>query len=215
MLNRYARALFTRIFTPAAKFLLARGVTADAVTIVGTLGVVLGAVVLFPIGELFWGTVVITLFVFSDVLDGVMARIAGTTGRWGSFLDSTLDRVQDAAVFFGLMLWFFGAGDFHVAGVAAAASLVFGMLVSYARAKAESLEFAANTGIAERAERLVATLVFAGLTGLGLHPWALTVVLILLALASAVTVGQRMVMVYRQARQVTGPESTNPEAHGS
>ncbi|NUL45191.1 CDP-alcohol phosphatidyltransferase family protein [Cellulosimicrobium funkei] len=201
MLNRYARALFTRIFTPAARFLLARGVSADAVTIVGTLGVALGALVLFPLGELFWGTMVITLFVFSDVLDGVMARIAGTTGRWGSFLDSTLDRVQDAAVFVGLMLWFFGGGDFWIAGVAAAASMVLGMLVSYVRAKAESLGFDANTGIAERAERLVVTLVFAGLTGLGLNPWVLTVVLLLLAAASAITVGQRMVTVYRQSRQ--------------
>lgn len=202
MLNRYARALFTRIFTPAARFLLARGVSADAVTIVGTLGVVLGALILFPLGELFWGTMVITLFVFSDVLDGVMARIAGTTGRWGSFLDSTLDRVQDAAVFLGLMLWFFGAGDFWIAGVAAAASMALGMLVSYVRAKAESLGFDANTGIAERAERLVVTLVFAGLTGLGLNPWVLAVVLLVLAAASAITVGQRMVTVYRQSRSV-------------
>ena len=202
MLNRYARALFTRIFTPAARFLLARSVSADAVTIVGTLGVVLGALILFPLGELFWGTMVITLFVFSDVLDGVMARIAGTTGRWGSFLDSTLDRVQDAAVFLGLMLWFFGAGDFWIAGVAAAASMALGMLVSYVRAKAESLGFDANTGIAERAERLVVTLVFAGLTGLGLNPWVLAVVLLVLAAASAITVGQRMVTVYRQSRSV-------------
>ncbi|GAA1120248.1 phosphatidylinositol phosphate synthase [Citricoccus alkalitolerans] len=201
MLNRYARALFTRIFTPAARFLLARGVSADAVTIVGTLGVALGALILFPLGELFWGTMVITLFVFSDVLDGVMARIAGTTGRWGSFLDSTLDRVQDAAVFLGLMLWFFGAGDFWIAGVAAAASMALGMLVSYVRAKAESLGFDANTGIAERAERLVVTLVFAGLTGLGLNPWVLAVVLLMLAAASAITVGQRMVTVYRQSRR--------------
>lgn len=200
MLNRYARALFARIFTPVAGFLLARGVSADAVTIVGTLGVSLGALVLFPLGELFWGTMVITLFVFSDVLDGVMARLAGTTGRWGNFLDSTLDRVQDAAVFLGLMLWFFGAGDFWFAGVAAGASLALGMLVSYVRAKAESLGFEANTGIAERAERLVSTLVFAGLTGLGLDPWFLAGVLMLLTVASAVTVGQRMATVYRQSR---------------
>ncbi|MDI3330985.1 MAG: CDP-alcohol phosphatidyltransferase family protein [Micrococcus sp.] len=200
MLNRHARALFTRIFTPPARFLLDRGVTADAVTIIGTLGVVLGALLLFPVGELFWGTVAITLFIFSDVLDGVMARLAGSSGRWGSFLDSTLDRVQDAAVFLGLMLWFFGPGEMAPAGTAAAACLILGQLVSYARAKAESLGFDANTGIAERAERLVVTLVFAGLTGLGLDPWILTVVLALLAVASAVTVGQRMVTVYRQAR---------------
>lgn len=200
MLNRHARALFTRIFTPLARFLLDRGVTADAVTIMGTLGVVLGALVLFPVGELFWGTVAITLFIFSDVLDGVMARLAGSSGDWGSFLDSALDRVQDAAVFLGLMLWFFGTGDLAPAGIAAAACLILGHLVSYVRAKAESLGFDANTGIAERAERLVVTLVFAGLTGLGLDPWVLTGALILLAMASAITVGQRVATVYRQSR---------------
>jgi CDP-diacylglycerol--glycerol-3-phosphate 3-phosphatidyltransferase len=199
MLNRHARMLFTRILTPLARFLLDRGVTADAVTIAGTLGVVLGALVLYPAGELFWGTVVITLFIFSDVLDGVMARLAGSPGAWGSFLDSTLDRVQDAAVFLGLMLWFFGPGDLAPAGTAAAACLILGQLVSYVRAKAESLGFDANTGIAERAERLVVTLVFAGLTGLGLEPWILTGALVLLAAASAVTVGQRVATVYRQA----------------
>jgi len=200
MLNRHARALSTEAFTPLARFLLARGVTPDAVTVTGTVGVVLGALVFYPLGELFWGTVVITLFVFSDVLDGVMARLAGRAGAWGAFLDSTLDRLQDAAVFVGLMLWFFGAGDVPLAGVAAATSLVLGMLVSYARAKAESLGFEANTGIAERAERLIVTLVFAGLTGLGLTPWALTVVLFLLAAASLVTVGQRVATVRRQSR---------------
>ncbi|QCU78170.1 CDP-alcohol phosphatidyltransferase family protein [Citricoccus sp. SGAir0253] len=200
MLNRHARALSTEAFTPLARFLLARGVTPDAVTVTGTVGVVLGALVLYPLGELFWGTVVITLFVFSDVLDGVMARLAGRAGAWGAFLDSTLDRVQDAAVFLGLMLWFFGPGDLPLAGVGAASSLVLGMLVSYARAKAESLGFEANTGIAERAERLIVTLVFAGLTGLGLTPWALTVVLFLLAAASLVTVGQRVAAVRRQSR---------------
>lgn len=200
MLNRHARALFTRIFTPLARVLLDRGVTADAVTIMGTLGVVLGALVLFPVGELFWGTVAITLFIFSDVLDGVMARLAGSSGDWGSFLDSVLDRVQDAAVFLGLMLWFFGTGDLAPAGIAAAACLILGQLVSYVRAKAESLGFDANTGIAERAERLVVTLVFAGLTGLGLDPWFLTGALVLLAMASAITVGQRVATVYRQSR---------------
>ncbi|HEY4615598.1 MAG TPA: CDP-alcohol phosphatidyltransferase family protein [Citricoccus sp.] len=200
MLNRHARALTTRAFTPLARFLLARGVTADAVTIVGTLGVVLSALVLFPAGELFWGTVAITAFVFSDVLDGVMARLAGRTGAWGSFLDSVLDRVQDAAVFLGLMLWCFGPADLVPGGVAAAACLILGHLVSYARSKAESLGFEANTGIAERAERLVVTLVAAGLTGLGLDPLVLTWVLGLLAAASAVTVGQRVATVYRQAR---------------
>ncbi len=210
MLNRHARTLFTRLFTPPARLLLRWGVAPDAVTIVGTVGVVAGALLLFPQGELFWGTMVITLFVFSDVLDGVMARLAGTSGRWGNFLDSTLDRVQDAAVFLGLVVWFLGAGDHPPTGVLAAVCMALGMLVSYARAKAEALGFECNTGIAERAERLVVTLVFTGLVGLGLSVWALTAVLGLLAAASAVTVAQRMTTVHRQARAERQTRPSHP-----
>ena len=112
----------------------------------------------------------------------------------------TLDRVQDAAVFLGVLWWGFGVGDTPTVGVLAASCMALGMLVSYARAKAESLGFTANVGIAERAERLVATLVAVGLTGLGLPPVLLTVVLALLALASVVTVLQRVAAVRRQAR---------------
>ena len=194
MLDRHARGVTTRLFTPVARTLLRAGVSPDTVTVVGTLGVSLGALVLFPLGHLFWGTLFITAFVFSDLVDGIMAREAGSTGRWGAFLDSTLDRVQDAAVFLGLCLWGFGVGA--VSG----ACLALGMLVSYVRAKAEALGWDAHVGIAERAERLVATLVVAGLTGLGLPPVVLAVTLGLLAAASLVTVGQRMAVVRRQAR---------------
>ena len=129
-----------------------------------------------------------------------MAREAGSTGRWGAFLDSTLDRVQDAAVFLGLCLWGFGVGAAPAVGALSGACLALGMLVSYVRAKAEALGWDAHVGIAERAERLVATLVVAGLTGLGLPPVVLAVTLGLLAAASLVTVGQRMAVVRRQAR---------------
>lgn len=199
MLDRHARGATNRIFTPPARLLLRWGVTPDAVTVVGTVGVAVGALAFFPAGHLFWGVMVITLFVFSDVLDGVMARLSGTTGRWGSFLDSTLDRVQDAAVFLGLMWWAFGVGEQPVLGVAASMCLALGMLVSYVRAKAEALGFRADTGIAERAERLIITLVAAGFVGIGVPAIVLTVVLYLLAGASLVTVVQRMVTVRRQS----------------
>ncbi|MBG6218179.1 CDP-diacylglycerol--glycerol-3-phosphate 3-phosphatidyltransferase [Arthrobacter sp. CAN_A6] len=199
MLNKYARTFFTTLLTPPAKLLLKWGVTPDAVTITGTLGVTFGALVFYPLGELFWGTLFITLFVFSDLLDGIMARIRGKSGRWGSFLDSTLDRVADGAVFAGVALWFFTGGNSTAVAVAALLCLVLGMLVSYARAKAESLGFTADIGIAERAERLVAVLVATGLTGLGLPVGFLLTVLVLLALASLVTVFQRVATVRRQA----------------
>lgn len=200
MLDRHARGVTTRVFAPVARGLLRAGVTPDAVTVAGTVGVSLGALVFYPAGQLFWGTMVITAFVFSDLVDGIMAREAGTTGRWGAFLDSTLDRVQDAAVFLGVLWWGFGVGAQPTVGVLAGVCLALGMLVSYARAKAEALDFTADVGIAERAERLVATLVAVGLTGLGMPPVVLIVVLAVLAAASLVTVLQRMGSVRRQAR---------------
>lgn len=199
MLNRHARGFFTALFTPLARWLLKIGVSPDAVTIIGTAGVVAGALVFYPLGQLWWGTLFITAFIFSDVLDGIMARMRDTGGRWGNFLDSTLDRVADGALFAGLAIWFFtGGADFAIA-IAAIICLVLGMVVSYTRAKAESLGFTANVGIAERAERLVSVLVVTGFTGLGLPHIVLLVTLGLLAAASLVTVVQRVLVVRRQA----------------
>ncbi|GAA2176308.1 CDP-alcohol phosphatidyltransferase family protein [Arthrobacter parietis] len=199
MLNKYARSFFTSLFTPLATLLLKWKISPDTVTVVGTLGVAGGALVFYPLGELFWGTVFITLFVFSDVVDGIMARMQGRSGSWGSFLDSTLDRIADGALFAGVAVWFFLGGSNSAIAVAALACLVLGMIVSYARAKAESLGFTANVGIAERAERLVSVLVVTGLTGLGLPEVVLLAVLILLALASVVTIVQRILTVRVQA----------------
>lgn len=198
MLSRL-RSGATRVFTPPAALLLRLGVSPDAVTIVGALGVVVAALWLFPLGHLFVGTMVITFFALSDLLDGVMARRAGRAGRWGAFLDSTLDRLGDAAIFSGLMLYLAGRGDDRLGAGLALACLVLGMLVSYARARAEGLGMTANVGIAERGDRLVAVLVAAGLVGLGVPAVVLTAVLGLLAVASAITVVQRVVVVRRQA----------------
>jgi CDP-diacylglycerol---glycerol-3-phosphate 3-phosphatidyltransferase len=209
MLNRHARGFFTALFSPLARWLLSIGVSPDAVTIVGTLGVVVGALVFYPLGQLWWGTLFITAFIFSDVVDGIMARMQQRGGRWGNFLDSTLDRVADGALFAGLAVWYFtGGADALIAG-AALVCLVLGMVVSYARAKAEALGFHANTGIAERAERLVSVLVVTGFTGLGLPSVVLFGTLCLLALASLVTVVQRILAVRRQS--LAEPEGTATE----
>lgn len=198
---KHARAFFSRIFAPVARMLLAMGLTPNAVTVIGTVGVSLGALILYPLGQLFWGTLVITLFIFSDLLDGLMARMSDQGSVLGGFLDSVLDRVQDSAVFLGLMIWFYTAGDSPKIGSLAAICMVLGLLVSYIRARAESISFDANVGIAERPERLVATLVAAGLVGLGVHQGLLLIVLILLAVASAVTVAQRITAVAQQANE--------------
>ena len=197
MLNRYARAFFTKVLTPVARLLLRAGVGPDAVTIIGTLGVCVGALAFYPRGEFFVGTLVITAFVFSDMIDGAMARMSGRSSTWGAFLDSTLDRIGDGAVFGGLVLWFAAEQNILMASLALWC-LVVGSVVSYARARAEGLGMTANVGVAERADRLVAILVATGLDGLGV-PYVQALALWLLAVASLVTVVQRVVVVRRQA----------------
>ncbi len=199
MLNRL-RGGMTKVMTPLADLLLARGVSPDAVTIAGTLAVVVTALSLYPTGHLLAGTLVIGLFVLTDSLDGVMARRSGRSSDWGAFLDSTLDRFGDAAIFGGLLLWFTAGGDHRPTAVLALACLVLGSIVPYARARAEGLGMTAAVGIAERADRLLAVLLATALVGAGLPRVVLTVVLALLAVASAVTVVQRMATVRRQAR---------------
>jgi CDP-diacylglycerol---glycerol-3-phosphate 3-phosphatidyltransferase len=198
MLSLRVRPLIARAVDPVAAALLRAGVSPDAVTVAGTLGVVTGALAFFPRGELFVGTMIVTAFVLTDVLDGAMARRIERRSLFGAWLDSTCDRLADAAVFSGLVLWFVqGGNDTLLAGVALFC-LVAGSVVSYAKARAEGLGLRCDVGFAERTERLIIGLVGAGLSGLGVS-WALPVGLWLLAVASAVTVGQRLLEVRRQA----------------
>lgn len=200
MLNRYARAFFARLFTPLAAALLKRGISPDAVTILGTLGMLVGGLVLYPMGELFWGSFVMAIFAFTDLLDGNMARQAGSSSPWGAFLDSSMDRLGDAAIFGGLILYFAGRGDDFVNAYLALVCLVLGFVTSYVKARAESLGMRCEGGIAERADRMVVILVAAGLVGLFLPLWVLTAVMALLALASAFTIAQRVAMVHAQSK---------------
>ncbi|SRR5216683_954159 len=196
MLNALRPAL-GRLLTPVAEALARTPVTPNALTAAGTLGVATGALALFPTGHLFAGTVVCTVFVFADMLDGVLARVKGTSGAWGAFLDSTLDRVADASVFGGLVLWFMLGGHNALLAGVALSCLVTGMLVSYAKARAEGLGLRCDVGLVERTERLLIGLVAAGLSGLGV-PYVLPVGLWALAVGSAFTFGQRVLAV-RQA----------------
>lgn len=222
MLNKYARAFFTRVLTPFAALLLRLRVSPDAVTLVGTGGVMAGALAFYPRGEFFWGTVVITLFVFSDLVDGNMARQLGVSTRWGAFLDSTLDRVADAAVFAGIALWYAGGGDDQLLCAVTLFCLASGQVVSYTKARGESIGLpVAVNGLVERAERLVITLVLAGFAGwertfdvphIGLLlPLALWVV----AAGSLITLVQRMVTVRRESAEADAAEAAAAEAAAS
>jgi CDP-diacylglycerol--glycerol-3-phosphate 3-phosphatidyltransferase/CDP-diacylglycerol--inositol 3-phosphatidyltransferase len=200
MLNRF-RAFWTKILAaPAAHLFLRLGISPDAVTLVGTIGVCAGALIFFPRGQLLIGVLVITAFVFSDLVDGYMARVSGQSSKWGAFLDSTLDRLGDAAIFGGLAMYYVGPGDSDGLAALAIYCLVMGSVTSYARARAESLGMEAKGGIAERADRLVAILVMTGLSDIFDVPVLIPITLGVLAVASTVTVVQRVLLVRAQAK---------------
>lgn len=201
MLNIHAREPISRAINPLAAGLVRAGVTPDSVTVVGTVGTVASAVVFFPRGWFFAGTLLITFFVLLDLVDGAVARAGGHGSVFGAVLDSSCDRIADAAVF-GTLAWYYGLRGERWMLLAALLCLVLGSLTSYIRARAEGAGLHATVGIAERAERLIAVLVGTGLTGMpGLHlRYVLAVALWLLVAASAVTVIQRFATVYAQTR---------------
>ena len=197
--NADARRVAAHVIDPVARGLLALRVSPDAITVIGTVGVSAAALWFFPQQRWTVGALVIMLFVFSDLIDGTMARMSGRSGPWGAFLDSTLDRVADGAVFGGLLLGFVKAGDDRTAS-AALICLVGALVVSYAKARAESIDVDCNVGIAERAERLFAALIASLLYGLGV-PYVLPATLWILAILTWVTVVQRVVHVRSRLRE--------------
>jgi CDP-diacylglycerol--glycerol-3-phosphate 3-phosphatidyltransferase len=196
-----ARAGMTRVVEPIARGLLRAGVSPNAVTVTGTLGVLVGALGLGARGHLVAGALVVTVFALTDLLDGTMARMSGGSTRFGAFLDSSMDRIADSAVFGAVAYWLATRGD-HAGVAAALLCLAAGGLVSYVKARAEGLGMTCNVGVAERTERLLIVGVGGLLTGLGVDA-ALPVALWLLAAVSIFTVGQRMHHVYRQARELS------------
>ncbi|HVB26616.1 MAG TPA: CDP-alcohol phosphatidyltransferase family protein, partial [Mycobacteriales bacterium] len=172
---------------------------ADVVTVVGTAGVVAGALAFYPRGRFFLGTVVITCFVFSDLVDGAIARARGSAGVWGAFLDSSLDRIGDGAVFGGLVLYYAGRGHSPTLAAVALYDLVAGAVTSYVKARAEGLGLRCDVGLAERSERLIIVLVATGLSGLFALPVLRSIALWGLAAATTITVAQRLIAVHRQA----------------
>jgi CDP-diacylglycerol---glycerol-3-phosphate 3-phosphatidyltransferase len=203
------RPAVARFWAPVVRGLLRAGITADAVTLTGTLGAVLSAVFLIGSGRLFWGAFAVTLFVLLDMLDGALARARGGGSVFGAVLDSTGDRAADAAIFAALAWWFSGAGDNRLIVLLSLICLVLGVLTSYVKARAEGMGLSADVGIVERTERLILVLVGTGFTGLGV-PYALHVCLWVLLVGSAVTVGQRFAAVRRAGRGRPLPASPAP-----
>ena len=208
MLKKIFGAAVQRVVIPLGAAVGRAGITPNMITVAGFLVTVMTAV-LIGRGRLMLGGVVLIAGSLLDLLDGAVARATGSGSKAGAFLDSTLDRLSDAAIFVGL-IWFYAAGgqpgaagtqaglqDFEQAQVLGAGlalvNLVLSLMVSYVRARAEGLGFTCDVGIAERPERIA--LVCAGLILDLLIP-----ALLLLAVASAFTVAQRFVHVWRQAK---------------
>lgn len=185
----------TRLITPLSRGLLKIGVSANSITVFGAIGTVSASLTLFTTGHLFAGTMVITAFVLTDLLDGTLARMSPQgSSTWGALLDSTLDRLGDAAVL-GSLMYRLNASHDRLVGVAFVA-LIAGTLISYIKARAESLDIQCNGGIAERTERLIILLVATGFAGLGVH-YILALGIWLLTILSVITVVQRLTIVYR------------------
>ena len=201
MLN-FLRPVFARLFNPIVQGLARTPVTPNMITVAGTVGVSAAALSMFPIGELFPGAFTATVFVFTDMLDGQLARIKGSSGSFGAFLDSTMDRVGDAAIFGGITIWFMRV-DHLLAGVSLFC-LACGLCVSYVKARAEGLGLNADVGLIERPERVLIGLTSIGLSGLGV-PYILPIGMWALAAGSAYTLWQRMRAVYLDAEAKKAP----------
>src|ERR1700743_2760383 len=204
MLN-FLRPFFARLFRPIVHGLARTPVTPNMITVAGTVCMSAAALSMFPIGELFPGAFTATIFTFTDMLDGQLARIKGSSGKYGAFLDSTMDRLGDAAIFGGITIWFMRTD--HLLGVVSLFCLAGGMSVSYVKARAEGLGLNADVGIIERPERLIIGLTSIGLSGLGI-PYVLPIGMWALAAGTAFTLYQRMRAVFVDAKAQSAQAAT-------
>ena len=205
--------------TPPARLLIAAKVSPDVVTWAGTLITIALALVFFPQGWLWQGTLLATVFILSDGVDGQMARLLDRKSEWGAFLDSSLDRLGDGALFMGIALYYAGVGNSVLWAGMAIGALILGQVTSYVKARGESLGHIVQGGLAARADRILVLFLGSLLTGLtreGYLPdvftWALPAALCWLGFAGCVTVGQRMAQVRRQSAPATSFAASPPTA---
>jgi CDP-diacylglycerol--glycerol-3-phosphate 3-phosphatidyltransferase len=190
-----ARLGGARIVDPVARALLRAGVSPDAVTLAGTVGVLVGALGFGTRGEFLVGSLIVAGFALVDMIDGAMARARGYSTRFGALLDSTMDRLADGAVL-GAVAYWYATRDEPVTVAVALVCLVAGQMVSYVKARAQSLGIDCDVGLAERTERLIVVGAGAVATGFGVG-WALPAALWVLAVLSLFTVAQRVIHVRR------------------
>lgn len=208
------RPPFKRLIAPIAKALVALGLSANAVTIIGAVGTILAAIATGITGWLIPGSVVLAVLAAFDSLDGSVAALTTGGTKFGAFLDSTLDRIADWAVLFAVVLYFLLHGDMSIAsgsissddivgwvGIGASLyAMMTSFVTSYARARAESVGYEAKNGIATRSDRLVIILVGMLLAGIFHDPRWMMAFVVILAVLGTITVFQRIFEVRRQMK---------------
>jgi CDP-diacylglycerol--glycerol-3-phosphate 3-phosphatidyltransferase len=194
MISSALKPAVTRLINPVARLAIRVGITPDAVTIFGALGVVISSAYFFSRESYFVGSAVVSFFVLSDLFDGAMARLSEQgASHWGGFLDSTVDRITDFSITIAILIPLIRHDDkLSYLGLV---TLVTGFLIPYIRAKAESFSIPCSVGIAERTERLMIILTAVALEGLGVS-FALAIGFWILAILGVITVFQRMRTVY-------------------
>ena len=196
--NPRARAVVTRSIDPIVSLLLRLRVTPDMVTWAGAVGNCLISYLLISRGKFLLAAILLISLSLTDLLDGSLARRLGVAGNWGAFLDSTLDRISDASILIAITYYYSTLDGNQSLVIVSFIALVSGQLISYIRAKAESINIDCKVGLAERAERSIIVLTGLTLTGLGLN--ALPIAMWLLLFVSLITVGQRVRHVYVQTK---------------
>jgi CDP-diacylglycerol--glycerol-3-phosphate 3-phosphatidyltransferase len=203
LLPHWIKARFDQLAALLARPLVAAGVSPNVITTVGTL-VLVGSGVAYGSASVRVGGLLLLLSGACDMLDGKVARGTSQVTAFGAFYDSTLDRIGEAALFLGIA-WYFVSGGIEPALAPLAMAVTFvaagaGLIVSYARARAEGLGLDCKVGIAQRAERIVGlggpTLLF----GAGPGGYLLFALVAALALLAVVTVVQRIAYVHRITR---------------
>jgi CDP-diacylglycerol--glycerol-3-phosphate 3-phosphatidyltransferase len=198
MLQRSLRDPVAKLIAPLVKILIKLRISANLISTIGGVGSTISALYFFPKGEFFTGVLWVAGFVVFDLFDGAVARSSSKgVSKWGAVLDSTLDRLSDAAIFIGALLFFIENDDPLVPLIIIAAVAAF--MVSYIKARAESLNIVCDGGIAERSERLIIALVAYGLHGLEVE-YAMAIGIWVLVLLSMITIAQRMLIVYKAVK---------------
>jgi CDP-diacylglycerol---glycerol-3-phosphate 3-phosphatidyltransferase len=184
-----ARSHFRHVTEPAGHALAKAGFTANSLTAIGLLGS-MSAGVLIGSGYARVGGLLSLLSGLPDMLDGAVAKATGRNSRRGAFFDSVVDRLSDAAVLAGIV-WLGATTNQPRVVVLAAMVMALSLIVSYVKARAESLGYECNVGIAERPERVV-------VLGIALLVGHVVAGLWVLVVAAAITVIQRVMRVWQQ-----------------